>query len=563
MKRFARANFSIVLTGLLLFLNTGCDDYFELKRPPESPWQTVDEFDRAIIGAYGVLFASHEWVQAWPNYAVSLTSFGDDVEWVRDNQWNYWRVTDQGFNSVELTERLWWLTYRGIGTINDALDFVERHDGNPFPDATSTEIDHGLNRVVGELHFLRGFSYYMLQTLFGHAYEPGGSNSSADIPLVLNFATSGEAATNPKIGTTQEIWDQILLDLQMAKDLLPEQYDRSLHPAAFEVRANRFAASAMLMRVYFQRGEYELAELEADYILEEGSAHYNLNEDPIEAFNKSGILERGAETIWYLPYSDLSLYPANHMSVMNAFWNGNKCTWSETRMAGKTIQRLGWKDDPYVENDTSFNDIAYYDKRFTQLMLIRYPVDMMFGILDERGYESDFSLGSDAGIAAFETEINKMNNDLGTNFQYDSREEIQNLATVWPNKYYRGPTDDFTNIPLIRLAEVYLTRSVIRYRNGDLAGAAQDLNTVKERAWDADAAGMAYQPITAGEINEDLINDERLIELWNEADRLNYLRGLKVDIPQGERGDGSDSYLSDIFIYPLPQGESIYLTGPD
>ncbi|NJN25731.1 MAG: hypothetical protein HC819_07095 [Cyclobacteriaceae bacterium] len=414
----------------VMFLSTACQDFFDLERPPENPWLTLQDFERAPIGAYGVLFSSHEWVQSWSNYAVTITSLGDDVEWVRDNKWNYWRNTDRGFSSTGMTDRHFYLIYRGLGAINNALDFVEDHEGNPYPNVSPDDKEHQLQRIIGELHFLRAFCYYSLQTIYGHAYVPGGNNSTPDLPIPTSFAGSAEEAINQKIGTTQEVWDLIRDDLEIAKALLPEKYINGLHHRSYEVRANKFAAVALLMRTYFQRGEYDLAAQEADFIIDQNDGAYDLSEDPIEAFNKSGFAQRGRETIWYLPYSDIALYPDNHLSVLNATWDGRPCTWPETRMAGNTLQMLDWKDQPDAENDTTFNESAVRDKRFRQLMLVRYPVNVMLKVLGKNGFKQDFNLSNDSEFSKFENEIALMNDELGTHYQIDNRDEIRNVTTL-------------------------------------------------------------------------------------------------------------------------------------
>ncbi len=517
-------NFNQIFYRLCVFSTiivlTSCEDYFELERPPEEPWLTVGEFERAPIGAYGVLFSSQEWVQSWPNYSVVINSMGDDVEWVNDPQWGYWRNTAQGSDRTDLSDRNIWLVYRGIGAVNNALDFVAANDGKPYGNLSETD-EANFTRIVGELHFIRGFCYYMLQTTFGHAYVPGGNNSLPDLPLRTSFVKNAEDGVTPKTGTTQEMWDFIRDEFILAKELLPNYFDASLHDASYEVRANKYAAAAMLMRTYFQRGEYSNAENEAGFIIDQNGGLYDLSEDPIEAFSKSGYAERGRETIFYIPFSDQTLYPPNHLSVLNATWNGGKTIWNETRMAEEVIKRLDWMDDPTTE--TTFKVAALRDKRFQQLIKVRYPI----------------------GSASPDQET-------------DDRSEISGITTVWPWKYYRGPAQDFTNVPLIRLAEVLLTRSIIRFNEGNLAGAANDLNIVKQRAWDEVAAGESFSPITAATITAEMIHDERVIELFNEADRLNYLRGLKMDVPKGARGEGSDPYTSEIFVWPVPQSEALY-----
>ncbi len=509
----------VLLLFLLLSLNA-CQDFFDLDRPPQNPWQTVEDFERAPIGAYGILFADREWVQAWPNYAVVNTSMGDDVAYVNDDQWGYLRRTEEG---TDLSERNWWLLYRGIGAANAALDFVKEKNGVPFPEASVTESKNSIERIVGELHFIRGFCYYLLATTFGNAYVPGGPNNGKDIPLRVSFARSAKDATAPKIGTTQELWDLILDDFKKARQMLPTDFNPALHHPSFQIRANQFAAAGMLMRTYLQRGEYALAKQECDFIIDQNNGAYNLSEDPIQAFNKSGYAERGKEVIWYLPYSDQTLYPPSHLSVLNATWNGKKCRWNETRMSSKTLNRLGWIDNPATQ--TEFNVSALRDKRFQQLMTVRYPKSKASPIQDT-----------------------------------DDRPEIAEKTSVWPFKYYRGPNADYTNVPMLRLAEVYLTRAIIRFNSGDKAGAADDLNRVRSRAWD-EKIGGPYIAVNAASITAEMIHDERVIEMFNEADRINYLRALKVNIPEGERGSGSDPYTSKKFVWAIPESELLYNDG--
>jgi hypothetical protein len=210
-----------------------------------------------------------------------------------------------------------------------------------------------------------------------------------------------------------------------------------------------------------------------------------------------------------------------HLTVLNfnaGAWG--PCGWNENRMGESTVKRLGWMNDPV--NDTTINLTARRDKRFQQLFGVRYPVG-------------------------------KAKEGQAT----DNRNEIKDITTIWPNKYYRGPKDFHTNIPLIRLAEVYLTRSVIRFRAGNKNGAAADLDVVRKRAWDT-VIGGPFIPTEASSLTEQMISDERLIEMAGENDRIDYLRGLKVDIPKGERGAGTDPYTSEDFVWAIPNRELLY-----
>lgn len=118
------------------------------------------------------------------------------------------------------------------------------------------------------------------------------------------------------------------------------------------------------------------------------------------------------------------------------------------------------------------------------------------------------------------------------------------------NKFPSNLGED--NTPVVRLAEMYLTRAEARARTGNEAGATEDLMTIRSRAW-ADAP-----QVTAS--GQDLIEEiltERRIELMFEGhrlwDQLRLQRGIT-------RIDCTSSiceipYPNDRFVLPLPQQE--------
>jgi hypothetical protein len=499
------------LASVLFISVVSCNDFFEIERPPQAPWTTIDEFERAPIGAYAGLFSGHEWNMAWVNERIVKSSMGDDIGFVSDPTYGYNRNSKE-FNVY--MERNFVQLYRVIATVNNALEFAEESNGDPYPSLSADEKTNNVNRIIGELHFIRAYAYYILQTTFGHAYVPGGANETIDIPMPTRYAKSAIEARNPTIGTTKQVYNLIVSDLRKAKALLPEKFDATKHHPSYAVRANKFAASGLLARTYMQKGVYDSAILECNFIIDQNNGAYDLTEDPIEAFNKSS-LNRGREVIFYAPFFDDLLPAPNHISVINHTWDNSPTPWVETYMGFSTVTRFNWMNAP--QSDTTININAKRDKRFSQLMKVRYP-----------------------------------ENRHTPTQAFDNRTAIRNFTTFFSNKYYRGAKNVRTNVPLIRLAEIYLTRSVLRLRAGDAAGAASDLNIVRARAWNAAVAGAAYVNVTAGSITESMINDERLIELFNEGDRIDYLRALKVAIPKGERGAGTDPYTSESFVWAIP-----------
>lgn len=515
----------ILLIIVVLTLTIACEQeqFFELERAVENPWLTLEEFERAPIGSYQTIFASGDWGIKTNYWYLYKNAVADDCAWATpgDAAWGWYRDTE---NEKSPLSEMFQGTYKAIASVNDALQFVEENDGNPYPNITDADKVNNLDRIIGELYFLRAYAYYMNATIFCDAYVPGGANDNQQIPLRLVRSSSYEEASNSKIGTTEEIWNQILSDFQQAYDLLPERYIvGEMHTSYGAGRANKFAAAAMICRTYFAMGDYDNAEEYASFVIEQNGGDYDLSEDPIEAFNKS-VLGRGKELIMYAPCYDETYGVRNlHASCYNHQVTDWIVSWTATHMDYSTLQRLGWMEDP--KNDTTITIIAKRDKRFQQLMAVREPANVPESEQIEGRY-------------------------------YETRTNLE-WRTIVADKANRGPNYGYTNVPYLRLAEMYLTRSICLFKAGDKQGAADDLNVVRKRSWDETVAGVSYEAsdsyVTSSNITEQMISDERLIEMFMEGDRIDYLRGMKVDVADGEReGTGSVPYTDAGFVWKIP-----------
>lgn len=107
------------------------------------------------------------------------------------------------------------------------------------------------NQVMGEARFWRAFYYFNLVNYFG------------DVPLILNTAFKTNSSL-PKTSSTI-VYDTIVQDLQLAQNLLTDNY-----ATAERIRANKTAATALLARVFLYRGQWDKAEAEATKVLNDG-----------------------------------------------------------------------------------------------------------------------------------------------------------------------------------------------------------------------------------------------------------------------------------------------------
>ena len=114
-------------------------------------------------------------------------------------------------------------------------------------------------QLTGEAQFIRAFSYFYLVNLYGA------------VPLAVS--TDYEANRLLSRSSKVEVWKQIIADLKDAQNLLSDKYlnGDALTPyeAGFEerVRPTKWAATALLARVYLYSGDDINAEAEATKLI--------------------------------------------------------------------------------------------------------------------------------------------------------------------------------------------------------------------------------------------------------------------------------------------------------
>ena len=522
--------FILSISILIYLINAGCENstFFELENPPATPWSNVEEFEKAAVGTYWAAFRRSQWSNLIGSPRLLKTVQSDIVQLLPGT------IGDIPFNEMYLRESekeisnatgIFRNCYRVINTANSAIQFLHDHDRSPFENLTQNEIVN-LRRIEGELHFMRGYAYWTLATVFMPIY--GINNNAAYLPLRTTFEEKINEIKNPKIGTVEEIYNLIKSDFELAKSLLPKRYESGVHHPSYAYgRANAFAASAMLAKVNIMMQDNDAALNELNFIIEENGGDYTLDQDPIEAFNRDDET-RGNEVIFYAlyydPISDVNAYELTSMTLQsyNATNGGNewpngfvRITWNQFAFSYSVLKQIGWMSDP-ENGDFTVTEEALNDKRYNQL----------YRLLE--GYNG--TEGADP--SKFETVYGSITNPV-----------------VWCDKYFRGKDHGkLTNIPIIRLAEIHLTRALLRYRMGNVQGATEDINIVRQRA--------GLESIEPSSLTEDTIHNERIKELAFEGDRLDYLRASRLSIPGGDRPNAlALPPDSPSFVWKIPQRE--------
>lgn len=177
---------------------------------------------------------------------------------------------------TNLSSDYWKTTYKRIYVVNEALEAL------PLSTGLTPAVK---KQLLGEARFMRAFYYFYLVNLYG------------DVPLVLttDYSINALIAKSPK----DQVYQQIISDLKEAQNLLSDQYLEAdcitVYPRGAEerIRPTKWAAVALLARVYTYESEWANAEAEANLILANAS-QYSLV--PLNQV----FLKNNPEAIWQL-----------------------------------------------------------------------------------------------------------------------------------------------------------------------------------------------------------------------------------------------------------------------
>jgi hypothetical protein len=140
------------------------------------------------------------------------------------------------------------------------------------------------DQLLGEAKFMRAFYYFYLVNLYG------------DVPLALTT----DPQTNTLLARTprEQVYEQIIQDLKDAEELLSTTYlNETLMASTTErIRPTKWAAEAMLAKVYLYTGDYANAEAASSLLLSNTSL-FSLSALN-NAFLKASLLNK--EAIWQI-----------------------------------------------------------------------------------------------------------------------------------------------------------------------------------------------------------------------------------------------------------------------
>lgn len=313
-------------------------------------------------------------------------------------------------------------------------------------------------RMIGEANFLRSLAYFDLVRFFAKPYVSGQANTQLGVVIRPKAIYDFNADLSKERSTVDEVYKVIIDGLNLAYTNLPEE--NSFY-------ADKYAARALLARVYLQQGNYAAARDAANEVIT--NSGHSLSQTYAGAFNHETDKEEDVFAI-------------------------------------------------QITKQTGLNDaVTFYASE------------------DNGGRGGDFTI-RDAYLKKFSSP------DDRATFNYVNADNGRLLTSKF--------TDQFADVAIIRLAEMYLIRAESNLRAGTTLGNTplDDINIIRTRAKAANLASVTINGILL----------ERELELGMEGFLIHDIRRTKRSIDISSNGDGSDLLLydADELVFPIPLSET-------
>lgn len=368
----------------------------------------------------------------------------------------------------DLTE--WDSYYNGIFICNNIIGILENTEVSIAPELQS--------RLIAEATLVRSLFYFNMVRVFG------------GVPLITEVISVDDSYDYLR-ESPDLIYEQIITDLNFAKNTLPEAYS-----GANIGRVTKYAAAAVLAKVYMTRGNMPAAKTELEFII-------NSNRFSLDANNDGTV---NMDDFRYLFAEDTknckeSILEVQYMSGVNGFNSDHQHAYTPFMTAfhlpGYTLTRQG--EGRLTPTEDLINEFEDSDPRLEATVEMGY-VDLATGEFIDYPYPNNF----------FDSDIN-----------------------------YAGQ-----NFEIIRYADILLMYA-------EVTGDSEYLNMVRSRAGLPEYGSAGY-PSDLYPTLDLAIEHERRVELAFEFHRFFDLvrTGRAIEVMQSK---GYSNINSNRLLWPIPQ----------
>jgi hypothetical protein len=429
-----------------------CDDELDLRPISEetvdNAYATGTQLDAALTGVYESFQSNDYYV--WDKIIFedvrsdNYYAGGDNPEIFAFDQVDVSTTNSRVFNA-------WSSIYNAISKANLVIGRA------PLIQQDLTELKR--NQISGQAHFLRAYHYYNLVKLWG------------GVPLVLETIKSVDPSeVRVPRSTSEEVYNQIISDLETAASLLPDSYgnDASVNKA----RATKGAANALLAKVHAQKpsADYAAVLQHADAVIN-SPAGYSLLSNYDNLFDGNNY--NNSESILEIQYL-----------------GGDEGTWGPQMQLPPSVSGDGWRKfvTPSQDLVAAFNQEGDEIRKNATVLFEAVPwIDEYWG--------------------------NQVNSVVA-------------FAYKWRNAGGWASSD---NDYLLRLADIILMKAEALNELGRINEAVDQVNIIRNRV---DLPDLTSAETSSKESMRRAILKERRLELAQEANRWSDLvrSGLAIEI---------------------------------
>lgn len=351
---------------LLIFFSItfiGCNKFLDVQPKASISGENIiiDETsaNAALNGVYSALRTY---------YSVDFQSIaylsGDNIQWT-GSQSQVQEFINHQVNAENATITSTWKgIYVAINRANQVIKNVEELGNDVIAESVR-------NRIAGEAHFIRALAYFDLVRTWG------------GVPLITQPTLEATDNTGIPRSTSEETYAQVLADLELAEQLLPETTNR--------FQATRKTVWALKARYYLYNKNWQEAENYATRLIND-HANYELLK-PYHAFFADGITGT-RESVFELFYNANELNP--HRGQWQPQQNGGTIQWAPNNTFVNLVNdsAIGGSRNALVAKDNQnrwYGNLYYrspatdptYVIRIAELYLIRAEARAALGLLEE------------------------------------------------------------------------------------------------------------------------------------------------------------------------------------
>jgi hypothetical protein len=427
-----KAILSTTTLALLLAVASSCEKYIDNPQRGtqtlDTYFQTGDECRTFVNGLYKRLLTHDDW---WQLQSSRLANeMATDDAWMGNTEQSsgytwaaFYTITP---TSMDVLGNLYPKRFENISNCNYAITKIA--------DAPIAEAEAAA--LVAEAKFCRAYNYLELVCNFG------------GVPLILEPISTGEMTLTR--ASREAVYAQIFTDLREAATALTYQ-----PPAQAQGKATKGACHALLARAYLFSSDYENAYLYADSVIRSNT--YQLCPNFLDVWSAYADKHNGVESIFEQQSSDNSEYEVGCQLSTLAGGRGEKASEFPSKDAADVMDGWGWCM-PTSDLENCYLSEGDSVRRKSTIAKYMEPV---YG--DEVNNPTYY----------FNPLANKSQRVVR---KYYIPVEIRRTLN---SKRLNAPL----NIPLLRLAEMYLTRAEAGwYINKSSGEIANDINIVRDRA---------------------------------------------------------------------------------